>query len=88
MFRPFLIVNTSLTCRFILSCRSLVIAIYTASALLTIDWDRALNYIIRGYTLKTSSVRTKPSGPAILFIALTTIYKINSLLIYLLFSSY
>ena len=60
----------------------------TASALLTIDAEGALNRVIRGYTLKTSNISTSPFRPAVSFTTLTTICKIESLLKFSSLNSY
>jgi hypothetical protein len=80
VFGLFLIVNASLIWRFAFKCLSSVIAKRTASALLTIDAEGALDRVIRGYALKTSNISTSPFGPVVSFTALTAIYKIESLL--------
>jgi hypothetical protein len=80
MFGLFLIVNTSLIWRFVFKCLSLAIADRTASTLLTIEADGALERVIQGYALNTSNVSTSLLGPTVSFTALTTICKTESLL--------
>jgi len=88
VFGPFLIVNASLIWRFTFKCLSSVIVKRTASTLLTIDAEGALDRVIRGYALKTSNIGTSPFRPAVSFTTLTTIYKIESLLKFSSLNSY
>ena len=88
VFGPFLIVNASLIWRFTFKCLSSVIVKRTASTLLTIDAEGALDRVIRGYALKTSHIGTSPFRPAVSFTTLTTIYKIESLLKFSSLNSY
>jgi len=79
IFGPFFIVNTSLIWRLTFKCLSSVITVRTASALLIIEAEGALNRVIRKYALNTSRVGTSPFGPAVSFTALTAIYRITCL---------
>ena len=79
VFGLFFIVSASLIWRLAFKCLSLVIAVRTASALLIIEAERALDRVIRRYTLNISKVRTSPFGPAVSFTALTAIYRIACL---------
>jgi hypothetical protein len=76
IFGLFFIISASLIWRLAFKCLSLVIAVYTASALLIIKAKEALNQVIRGYALNTSRVGTSLFRPIVLFTALTAIYRI------------
>jgi hypothetical protein len=79
VFGLFFIVSTSLIWRLAFKCLSSVIAVRTASALLIIEAEGALDRVIRRYAPNTSRVRTSPFGPAVSFTALTAIYRITCL---------
>jgi hypothetical protein len=51
----------------------------TAARYVTVS-EGVLNSTIRGYTPNTRSIGTRPSRPAVLLIALNTIYRVTSLL--------
>ena len=79
VFGLFFIVSASLIWRLAFKCLSSVIAVRTASALLIIEAEGALDRVIRGYALNISRVGTSPFGPAVSFTALTAICRITCL---------
>ena len=79
--RPFYQFSTLLTCFLVLILAISSIAFFMAAARCVIDGAGGLSLLIQGQVLKTRSVGTRLSGPAVSLVAFTAIYKANSLVI-------
>ena len=88
VFGPFFIIRASLIQRLVFKYYSLAIAVRTASALLIIKAEGALDRVIREYAPNTSRVGTKLFGPIVSFTTLTAIYRIICLSTCSSFNSY
>jgi hypothetical protein len=86
VFRLFLIASVLLTCCFTYRRHTSLVAAWVTIALLITNSNKVLLLVILRYTLKANRVSIILFSLAKSFIALTTIYRIISLLIYLLTS--